>query len=146
MAHVGQEGGFCLIGVLCLHQGVLQSLRMFPLLFDLLRGILAYIQDPDRVAVCPFQAHGDQMLPFFLPPAGNMAFMNGEIFSPQILGKCIGTAEMTERLFSFVFDDLFSVELDHFAVYTLHRDARIQRCDSRHVGIVVILKVYHKIT
>ncbi len=40
MGHIGKEGGFRPVGMLRLHQGILQGLGLFPLLFLRFRNIL----------------------------------------------------------------------------------------------------------
>ena len=39
MGHIGKEGRFCLVGMLRLHQSILQRLGLFPLLLHLLRDL-----------------------------------------------------------------------------------------------------------
>ena len=47
MGHIGKEGGLRIVGMLCLQQSILKSLRLFHLLFHLARDLLGHNHDHD---------------------------------------------------------------------------------------------------
>ena len=51
MGHIGKERRFRLVGMLCLHQCILQCLRLLPLLLNLFRDFLAHNHDHDIIRI-----------------------------------------------------------------------------------------------
>ena len=64
----------------------------------------------------------------------------------QILFQCLYLRKFGKFFFALISDNVLRVEFNKFAVYTFHRNAGIQRSDSRYISIMVLLQIHHQVT